>query len=130
MALKALRDRLRYSTTLPPPQPRAQDRLFGDFGYDACVILRNPAAFKQRFLEAVQKQLLDYTSYDIPLLYVDPYNFKKGDLNVFTSKHLRYWYQHEYRFGWVPPVATQSLSAFFVELGDLSADADLIVLED
>jgi hypothetical protein len=105
-------------------------RLFGDFGYDACVIFWNPNDFKSRLHAAMRLQLLGWTGFDQPVHYLDPFNCTKDELNVLSSKHQRYWYQHEYRFGWVPPAICEApLPELFLELGDMRSDSILIKLD-
>ncbi len=63
------------------------------------------------------------------MVYVDPYNSKGADLDVFFAKHFRYWCQREYRFAWIPPMRhTEALEPFFVELGPLTDKAELVAL--
>jgi hypothetical protein len=106
-------------------------RLFADFGYDACVIIRDYRKFEQRISEAVVQQLPNWTGAGGPVKYVDPFNCTKDDADVFFSKHLKYWYQREYRCVWISTeVSGQSLEPFFVELGSIQDFSELVILEN
>ncbi|HWA89031.1 MAG TPA: hypothetical protein VG889_03285 [Rhizomicrobium sp.] len=103
-------------------------RLFGDFGYDACVILTSPDAFVQRLFKAASAALPGWMGASEPVRYLDPYRSKDAQMDVYFSKHHRYWYQREYRFAWLPPKAkAPPLPPAFLELGDLSDISTLIV---
>ena len=101
-------------------------RLFDDFEADACVIIRDPAAFKIRLQEAVRGQLPNWVDWDDLVTYIDPYLHPKGGIDLFFSKHFRFWYQHEYRFSWIPQSETRNhLEPFFVELGSLEQISEI-----
>jgi hypothetical protein len=105
-------------------------RLFGDFGYNACVIIRDYAAFEDRLSKAVAAHLPEWIGGGGPVHYVDPYNCTKDDIDVFFGKHHKFWYQREYRCAWIP--SGQSISAlqpFFVELGSMRDICQLVVLD-
>lgn len=62
--------------------------------------------------------------------YVDPFNCKRDDMNVFLGKHHKYAYQNEYRCFWLPSHApTVELEPMFLELGSMHQFAEFIVLE-
>jgi hypothetical protein len=104
-------------------------RLFGDFGYDACVIFRDPQNFKTRLHAEMQKRFPDWQRFDQPVHYLDPFNCTKQEMNVLVSKHHRYWYQHEFRFGWVPPAVTEPpLPELFLELGDMRSNSIFVAI--
>jgi hypothetical protein len=106
-------------------------RLFADFGYNACLIIRDYRKFEQRLSEAVIQQLPSWIGAGGPVKYVDPFNCTKDDASVFFSKHLKYWYQHEYRCVWIPKdVPGHPLEPFFVELGPIRDFSELVVLDD
>ena len=104
-------------------------RLFDDFEADACVIIRDPAAFKIRLQEAVRGQLPNWVDWDDLVTYIDPYLHPKGGIDLFFSKHFRFWYQHEYRFSWIPQSETRNhLEPFFVELGSLEQISEIVFI--
>jgi hypothetical protein len=105
-------------------------RLFGDFRYNAAVVVRDPAAFEDRLSKAVAAFLPDWIGGAGPVRYVDPFNCKKDDIDIYFIKHHRYWYQREYRCSWIPrkdPAAP--LKPFFVELGPLRDICRLVALD-
>lgn len=106
-------------------------RLFADFGYDACLIIHDHEEFERRLVKAVESHLPGWLGGAGPVSYLDPFNCKRDDMDVFIGKHLKYSYQHEYRFFWLPrpPSAIQSLTAFNVELGSMREISSMIVLD-
>jgi hypothetical protein len=68
-------------------------RLFGDFGYNACVVIRDPDEFEERLRKAVAEHLPGWIGMGGPVRYVDPFNCKKDDIDVFFGKHHRYSYR-------------------------------------
>jgi hypothetical protein len=107
-------------------------RLFSAFEYDACVIFHNPDEFIKRMFHAVQSELLGWIPLGTPVEYYDPYCCKPSDVTPLTSKHHRFWYQHEYRLGWLPPTdaLVDALNPIFVELGSLKDVSQFIRLEN
>lgn len=109
---------------------RLDARLFRDFGYDACLILRDPEEFKRRLGKAVEARLPDWIGVHAEVRYLDPFNCHRGDMDVYFGKHLKYWYQHEYRCVWVPkPPPVIGLDPFFVDLGSMREISTLIELD-
>jgi hypothetical protein len=52
-------------------------------------------------------------------------------MDVLFGKHLKYWYQREYRCVWIPQGApVERLEPFFLELGSMHEIAELVVLGD
>jgi hypothetical protein len=110
-------------------------RLFDDFEARACVIVRDLNRFRYRLRSAVEAHLGDgWRAVDGPVNYVDPYSGQSFPAGIFHSKHLRYWYQREYRFAWIPetlrPPAPppDGLQPMFLELGSLEDIAEMIML--
>jgi hypothetical protein len=80
-------------------------RLFDDFGYDACVIFSDPADFIRRVQYAIEHHCGGWLTDHQLVRYIDPYNWRREEQSdVFFAKHFRYWYQHEYRITWLPPL--------------------------
>lgn len=104
-------------------------RLFADFGYDACVIVKDVNEFRRRLNIAMRLNLGPWLAFDSAIAYVDPYNTDRRNMNVFFGKHLRYSYQREYRFIWVPP---QGYAGAFapqdVNFGSVRPFAELVTL--
>jgi hypothetical protein len=105
-------------------------RLFGDFGYNACVIVREHAAFEDRLSRAIDAELPGWGGIAGPVRYIDPFDCKKDDIDVYFTKHHKYWYQREYRFACLPQGHPASaLKPFFVELGSMRDICRLVVLD-
>jgi hypothetical protein len=105
-------------------------RLFDDFGYDACVILADPAEFIQRIQHAVDHHCKGWLTDHQSVRYIDPYNWKKAiKEDVFFTKDVQYWYQHEYRIVWIPSMDyDRILEPLHLEIGSLDGKAQLILL--
>lgn len=105
-----------------------EPRLFVDFDADACVIVRDQAAFRARLAVATLAALGPHTARDAPALYVDPLLPDTVKVDVRFAKHFRYAYQREYRFVWWPGEPQTALGHVDVELGSLADIAELVVL--
>jgi len=105
-------------------------RLFGDFGYNACVVIRDPATFKHRLSKATAAHLPGWIGAAGPVRYIDPFNWRKDDVDVFFGKHHKYWYQREDRCAWIPNGQPRdALQPFFVELGSMRDICQLVALD-
>jgi hypothetical protein len=105
-------------------------RLFADFDYDACVIVRDYREFERRLSENMAQRLPGWLGAAGPVNYVDPFNCSQNDTNVFFGKHLKYWYQREYRCAWVPTnLPIPSLKPLLVELGSMREISEIVVLD-
>ena len=105
-------------------------RLFDDFGYDACVIFIDPTDLIQRVQHAMEHHCTGWPTDHQYVRYIDPYNWKKAEQSdVFVAKNFKYWYQHEYRITWLPPMDhSDILKPFLLEVGSLEEKAQLITL--
>ena len=104
-------------------------RLFDDFEAEACVVIRDAKTFKVRLLQAVDLELANWIDWDRSVTYVDPYLHNSDCINLFFSKHFRFWYQKEYRFCWIPPLNKHpDFAPFFVELGSIQQISDIVIL--
>lgn len=105
-------------------------RLFDDFDVDACVVIRD----RERFLRLLKAQMEKYCNglfcFDSAVNYFDPYNFGfTSDIDPFTYKHFRYWYQRDYRCLWLPASPQPGpLEPIFLELGSVRDFADYVQL--
>jgi hypothetical protein len=106
----------------------ASPRLFGDFGYDACVVITNVDGFIERVELAVKELLPDFSTGKGRVRYLDPHFDHDRDLSIPGIKHFRFAYQQEYRMAWIPPTARKDLQPFFVNIGSLTDIATLITL--
>jgi hypothetical protein len=105
-----------------------EPRLFVDFDADACVIIRDKAAFTVRLAEAASAQLPGTRMHSGPATYIDPLLPKEARVFVPFAKHFGYSYQEEHRFCWLPSTPAQELAFADVEVGALRGLAELIVL--
>lgn len=107
---------------------RYELRLFDDFKYDACLVVREPRLFISRVQEVAAAQLPGWSFAVAPVRYIDPLNHGPALPDVFFSKHFRYSYQREFRLGWLPPSPMAHLEPLDLRLGALDDICDLIVL--
>ena len=81
-------------------------RLFGDFDADSCLVIDDSQRFAKE-LETELAELVDIEGMGYgPVQYIDPVRgahlyFREERPIVQMSKHLRYFYQNEYRLVWV-----------------------------
>jgi hypothetical protein len=103
-------------------------RLFEDFGYDACAVIRDPTRFVRAAETAGQKLFPGWQFAYGPVVYRDPFHPIKED-DVLYTKHFRYAYQCEFRITWEhDPSLTGPLSSVFLELGPLAEYCELLAL--
>lgn len=105
-----------------------QPRLFVDFSADACVVLRDPAAFGRRLRQASAMAMPEAEFSEGEVTYVDPLRPTSAKVFVPSAKHFRYAYQREHRYVWLPPSQTERLHHVDVEIGPIDDIAQLIVL--
>lgn len=103
-------------------------REFDDFGADACLVIKEPRAFLNRFIKAGEQILSGYNGFSDAIKYLDPIvcDFTKIDVNF--SKHFKYAYQNEYRVIWAPKEPATHLEPVFLEIGPLSDIAEVITI--
>ena len=104
-------------------------REFSDFECDACVVIFDVQKFLTLVDYEVQKQIKDYLFVPQSVEYIDPLKPHK-EPDVFFSKHFKFTYQNEFRLIWIPENPLMELEPFFIEIGDMSEYAKLIVLEN
>jgi hypothetical protein len=103
-------------------------RLFEDFGYDACAVIRDPSRFLRAFQAAGEKLFPGWQFAYGPVVYRDPFHPIKED-DVLYSKHFRYAYQCEFRVTWEhDPSLVGPLSPVFLELDSHSDCCDFLAL--
>jgi hypothetical protein len=104
------------------------DRLYRDFEYDSCLVIRDAEEFTERIRQATEPLAAKVTGMiSAPVIYVDPFRTEKPEraYEVYFTKPFRYAYQYEFRFAW-PPRAGHSLAPFYVDIGDIGGIAELI----
>ena len=82
-------------------------RMFDDFttetsNVDTCVVVARPNEFKARLRRAIEAQLPGWRLFHNPIQYFDPFFSRVHLLTPHFSKHVRFDYQKEYRFIWMP----------------------------
>lgn len=103
--------------------------LFDAFDRDACILLRDPIAFRDRLLWRVYR-VLDVRGHAFrQVSYVDPLTQMEDDVPLPLQKHARYMYQDEVRAVWLPKRDVPKLDKpQVVELGNIEKIAEAIVL--
>lgn len=104
-------------------------RLFSDFEADAALVVKDKAAFEERFTHAMVEQLPDAVIGHGPINYYDPYTTPRDHLMPAFSKNIQYLYQNEYRFIWQFH-EERELKPFMVDLGSLHDIAEVVALAD
>jgi hypothetical protein len=103
-------------------------RLFDDFDVDACLLISDPVAFRDRLLSTVHKALDARGHTFSGVTYVDPLTERGEGVHLALRKNARFAYQDEVRAVWLAknkgPLRIQ-----FVTLGCLSDVASLIDLK-
>ena len=105
-----------------------EPRLFVDFCADACVIVRDKEAFRERLRATTAAHLAGAAMREGPAIYIDPLLPTTTEIFIPLAKHFRYSYQEELRFVWLPPTRAEKLAHVDVEIGSLKEIAELIVL--
>ena len=105
-----------------------EPRLFVDFQAEACVVIKDPARFRDSLNRAMSPLVTSSLFRDGKVAYIDPLLPKTSIVDVPMSKHFRYAYQHEYRFAWLPAAPTWGLTHLDVEIGGMREYAELITV--
>jgi hypothetical protein len=104
-----------------------EHRLFDDFGYNACLVIRDPARFIDQIKRCAATVLPEWTFTANRVIYRDPYHPLRNDRICF-SKHFRYAYQQEFRLVWNPRTRIEKLEYVSLNLGSLSDYCNLLIL--
>lgn len=103
-------------------------RLFADFSYDACVVIRDKKEFGKRLKTAVRAILQNFEEREGEAVYVDPLLPKTAKIFVPLSKPFGYAYQDEYRYAWLPKATETTLAHIDLKIGSIADIAELVVL--
>lgn len=102
--------------------------MFAEFSADACVVIHQPDSFVERLNTAVQKLLPRWYFHHNPIMYFDPSEPISTNeyKDAFMTKEIRYAYQKEYRYLWVPTLDQRvPADAYYdIELGSLADIAE------
>jgi hypothetical protein len=103
-----------------------EPKIFEEFSYDSCVIIKSPEQFAAR-LEASTKSLLPkWYFYHNPVEYFDPYEpYKNQYLDPVMCKDFCFAYQMEYRFIWHPGDHGSAKDYIVVRVGSLEDICEL-----
>ncbi len=103
-------------------------RLFCDFEYDACLIVKDTEEFARRVVEALREQLPGWQASFAKVEYVDPVMANPIKTLIPIAKHFRYAYQKELRFIWFPPKPLDALEPRFIKVADIQNFCELITI--
>lgn len=103
-----------------------QPRLALDFGADAMLAVFDKREFRRRLRNAFRAVSDYHIMRDGPVQYFDPYLPRCDFRAIPLIKPFKYYYQHEYRFFWLPKTPAKRLEYVEVEMGDLSDIAELV----
>ena len=102
--------------------------LFNDFSSDNCVVIFDVPEFKKRIENEASKHLLEWSYFDGPVEYFDPYE-KASNNPLFMAglcKDFSFAYQMEWRFQWSSLKGAPTSGYINLSLGSLSDIAVLI----
>lgn len=104
-------------------------RLFEDFGYDSCVVIRDQLRFWTALKEAGEVALPGWGFYFDNVKYRDPFQPTPGN-DVLYTKHFRYTYQDEHRVTWERETLPDGkpLQPIFLNVGPLTDYCNLFFL--
>lgn len=103
--------------------------IFEEFGYDACVVIKNTDEFASRLEEGTKKQLPGWYFHHNPTEYFDPHApIQNQHFGATMSKDFSYAYQMEYRFLWDHFNKGNAKEHIEVNLGPLYDICELFVL--
>lgn len=103
-----------------------QPRMAVDFEADSMLVVYNSEEFRRRLRKAV-RNVTDYSKMGHgPVKYFDPYLPTFDIRNIPLIKPFKYYYQHEFRYYWLPVEPAAELTFIDVEMGTLHDICDLV----
>jgi hypothetical protein len=106
-----------------------EQKMFEEFGYDSCVIIRNPEQFAARLECSSRIVLPNWYFHHNPIEYFDPYEpYRNQYLDPVMCKDFRFAYQMEYRFIWHPLSFGSAKDYILLSTGSLNDVCDLYVM--
>lgn len=98
------------------------ENLFEAFsGSDACLVIHNVKEFCERIHLAVEKTLPQWSGMDASIVY-----FGKSKLGPVFSKPRCFFYQHEWRFAWLPVTPKKDIEPIKISIGNIENIAEII----
>lgn len=102
--------------------------IFEEFGYDSCVIIKDPDQFAMRLVASTKSLLPNWYFHHNPVEYFDPYEpYKNQCLDPVICKDFRFAYQIEYRFIWHPQDHGAAKERIVVRIGSLEDICELYI---
>lgn len=107
-----------------------EPKIFEEFGYDSCVIMKDPEKFAERIEQNSKEVLPEWYFHHNPIEYFDPHEPTKNQyFSPTICKDFVYAYQMEYRFLW-DPLGNGAASDYIVlNLGPLEDICELYTLK-
>ena len=103
-----------------------QPRMAVDFEADSMLVVYNTEEFRRRLRKAV-RSVTNYSKMGHGAVkYFDPYLPNCDIQNIPLIKPFKYYYQHEFRYYWLPIEPVSELKFIEVEMGSLHDICDLV----
>lgn len=103
-----------------------EPRIFEEFSYDSCVIIKDPEQFAARLEASTKRFLPNWYFHHNPVEYFDPHEpYKNQYLDPVMCKDFRFAYQMEYRAIWHPQNHGFAKDYIFVRAGSLEDICEL-----
>lgn len=105
-------------------------RLFDDFEYDACIIIKDVDKFIGSIKNTVAEFIEGCKFIKNKVKYIDPLNppYIKS-IDIYFCKHFRYAYQKEIRIILLPDKQVKNLKDLYINIGCMSEYAEYIELK-
>src|SRR3989304_297787 len=105
-----------------------EPHILDEFGYDSCVIIKEPEQFAARLEVSTKSILPNWYFYHNPIEYFDPYEPHKNQyLDPVMCKDFRFAYQMEYRVIWHPEDHGSAKDYIVLSIGSLKDICDLYI---
>ena len=100
------------------------ERLFDEFpNTDSCLVINDVEEFYNRLYLATESALPQWSGFDAAVIYG---GFSK--MGFVFSKPIQFSSQHEWRFAWLPPIATESLDPVTITIGSIADIAEIVYM--
>lgn len=125
--LKVVRDMLiedefRTNYYLLSFSTKFKEHFFDDFsGSDSCLVVHAVEEVSERILYAASKVLHGWVGIDDAISYGGEHG-----LGAMFMKNVKYFFQYEWRFAWVPPQTVQELVPFNIQIGNIEQFAEVV----
>lgn len=117
-----IEDEFRTNYYLLSFSTKFKDHLFDDFsGSDSCLVVHDVEKISERILYAASKVLQGWHGIDDAISYGGEH-----DLGPMFMKNVRYFFQYEWRFAWMPPQTVHELVPFNIHIGNIEPFAEIV----